>query len=443
MRAYERSSQSNEPRRARSRSGSVTSGDAARILAFQRDVGNSVVAADLSGQVVQRADSDSDHGSSESSEHEQPTGGQSAEDRERRLSAEFGIRIGPAEPNGPHFTHRLLNRIESALRQLPIEDIRDNDHLVAIEMDPHPEGSASLYNPATRSIEVVRPVVVGGLRAPQWLYAALNTDNPVERWYMNRSLLAGYPGITSGGDRALGISGGSREVIVPRGGLVKFTVRHEVAHSVDAKVGWDPTLAQEEQFGGWRTYQNPHQIDPVATALLARSGLDAAMSQMDQESQESARSRLRAILHPARVRANMKSGALAGWLQLFNTLPAQVFNERSALATRFVQMAVAQPWTLDDGGSDILEVNGRIYHLDQYGDWVSYSAAQRQRRVSRYQFSTAKEWFAEAYEAYYDTKRPHRREQLDQRVREWFATIPRPVAAAAEEEDASRSSSQS
>lgn len=407
MRSHERAQHSHEPQPARPRSGPSTAGgpDAARILALQRSAGNTAVSSLLSGQTVpvQRA-------------------GQSATEREQALSARYGIRIGPAGAGGEHFSHALLNRIESALNQLPIGDLRDNDHLVAIEIDPNPEGSATLYDPNTRSVGVVRPVIAGSMRAPQWLYAALNTSSSTQRRLMDRGLLGDYAGVSEAGDRALGIGASDRQVVGAQGNLVKWTLRHEVGHSVDENAGWDANLARQEHFGRWESY-GFSQLETVAIAMLRKARLHDVLA---GDEQTLAVRILANFLDSERVRGKLAReghAGFAGYLERFRQhLPPQDFTARTAILDRFVRLAVAEPWSLADGGAASIEVDGLVYQLDAYGTWVSYSVVQRQYLISRYQFSSSKEWFAEAYSAYYNTKQPELRARLNPQVQQWFAT---------------------
>jgi hypothetical protein len=81
--------------------------------------------------------------------------------------------------------------------------------------------------------------------------------------------------------------------------------------------------------------------------------------------------------------------------------------------------ALSQPWMFTDGASDKLGVNGRVFHRDHYGTWVSYLAGARANALSSYQFSSPGEWFAEAYAAFYDPKGKNR-DNLNPSVLEWF-----------------------
>lgn len=435
MRAYDRADHSNDRREAPRRTpragpavaADVTGAgamDAAQVLALQRTVGNAAVASVLSGQMAmsaQRATAGSAGGGPA------PTGNRgSVAQREREMSVRHGIRIGPPGPGGEHFTHALLDKIDSALSQLPEGDVGPNERLLAIEMDPDPEGSASLYNAETRSIRVVRPALAGALRAPAWLYASLNRGSDWQRRRMDQTAMADYEGISPAGDRALDIPEDARHVMGPQGNLVKWTIRHEVGHAVDEMTGWERNLAREDRFGGWQTYRNAQDRDLVAGTILRAARLDTVLPPSVVGSPVST---LSFLLNPRTVRETVADGRLGQFFDRFEQhLSPQDFAERKARALHFIRLALAQPWTLDNGGADILDVDSRTYQMDQYGTWVSYSSAQRgQYKVSNYQFSSPVEWFAEAYATYYDRKRLSERAKIHPGAREWFETLPRPA----------------
>ncbi|WP_215544557.1 hypothetical protein [Amycolatopsis sp. CA-230715] len=60
------------------------------------------------------------------------------------------------------------------------------------------------------------------------------------------------------------------------------------------------------------------------------------------------------------------------------------------------------------------------------------TAQRRQHALANYQFSSPKEWFAEAYAAFHGPDR-QARDRLHPQVRDWFATLPRRVPPAAED----------
>ncbi|MFD2417504.1 hypothetical protein [Amycolatopsis pigmentata] len=374
-----------------------------RVAMLQRTVGNAAVSAALA---VQRSDGDpvvpeigEENGPSATS-----TDLSALNPRERGLSTKYGIRIGPAPgPDVRHFSDKLLDRIDAALAQLPTIDVRTNDELLAIELDTNPEGSATLYHGTTQSVGVVKPVLAGGVRAPQFLYAMLNTDIDWQRRKMDKALLAEY-----GVEQA-----GNRTIFGQQGNLVKWTVRHEVGHAVDQKVGWEENLAAEVRFGGWQSYGLTTEIQ-VAGAILAKAGLTGVTFTGHQTAAES----LAPLLRPGEVAQRLDDGTFDRFLRRFNPAPTPAQRQR---VLGFLRTAISVPWTFPDGGATALEVNGRVYHIDQYDTWVSYLRAQRAAyKISNYQYSSPKEWFAEAYSAYFNTKKPGLRQQINPQALEWF-----------------------
>ncbi|MFI0899312.1 hypothetical protein [Streptomyces sp. NPDC020983] len=339
-----------------------------------------------------------------------------AAQREAALSLTYGVRIGPpANRPDDHFSHSMLNRIDGVLGSLPARDVRDNPELQAIQpAGADTTGAASLYDADDRSITMVSPFGM-----PSWLYTELNRGVGWQRSLMDKGAMAGYDGISEDEDRALGLGGERREVmggtsdVLANGNLVKWTLRHEIGHSVDRQAGWAVRLKGEARFGGWEAYDD---AAPVAVAILTEAGLGDRLDVRDRF-----RLRLRdavaIALDPETARSSPER-----LTDIADTFPGQEqdFHDRLARVVRFGRLALAQPWTLNDGGADTLTIAGRTYHVDHYGQWVSYLRAEReQHAVSNYQFSTPDEWFAEAYAAYHDPK-PGPRARLNPDARRWF-----------------------
>jgi hypothetical protein len=385
----------------------ATGGTAAdRILMLQRTVGNAAVSAALAAQ---RSDGDTatpeiaeESGPAEASTATQDLSALNA--RERRLSDKYGIRIGPAPGSDVrHLSDKLLDRIDAALAQLPAIDVRMNQELLAIELDTNPQGGATFYHDDTRSVGVVKPVLAGGLRAPQFLYAMLNTDIDWQRRQMDKTLLAEY-----GVEQAA-----NRTIVGQQGNLVKWTMRHEVGHSVDQNMGWNERLAAQERFGGWRSYDMAAETQ-IATVILGKAGLTNHAFKGIQTAAES----LATLLSPENLTGRLRNGRIDWFLDRFNPSPNEAQRQQ---VLGFLRMAVSAPWTLPDGGATELEDNGRVYHIDQYHNWASYSKAQRDTyRISNYQYSSPREWFAEAYSAYYNTKKPELRQRINPDALTWF-----------------------
>jgi hypothetical protein len=382
---------------------------------------------------VQRAQQgqQAEQSQSQESHAQQPQGQyEGLSDRERELSVKYGIRIGPAPGStGPHFSSEMLKRIDAALKTLPPGDLGRNDYLTMIALhkpEENGEGSESVYNPDTRSIGMVRPKLPGlSLRMPQRIWASLSRDSGLQRWFMDQGVIAGL-GTSRQDDRALGIRPGARHVMggtsnaLAHGNLIKWTVRHETGHAVELLAKWLPQLSREPRFGGWRSHGEGPGIDEVARAALARANLGNAFTD-DRAAQ--AVNTLSGLLNAKNVRAN--SEGETSRLRLFlRRYEQQVDPDELAIRgerlTKFVRLAISHPWTLDDGGAGTLRVNGRIYQIDRDGEWASYSAGEREYAVSNYQFSSASEWFAEAYAAYYSGN-TIAVSRLRPEVRNWFA----------------------
>ncbi|MFH9655578.1 hypothetical protein ACH4MT_32375 [Streptomyces anulatus] len=337
-----------------------------------------------------------------------------AAQRETELSAKYGIRIGPPEdrPND-HFSHSMLNRIDGVLGSLPTQDVSENPELLAIQpAGADTESAASLYDGNDRSITMVSPFGM-----PSWLYTELNRAVPWQRSLMDKGAMADYEGISE--DEALGIAGEKRQVmggtsdVLANGNLVKWTLRHEIGHSVDKQAGWAQNLKHEPRFGGWEAYDSSR---PVAIAILTEAGLDSQLDVTDRYHMPLIDS-VAVALDPevARSTPERLKNLAAGF-----TDQDDQFKTRLDRVVEFGRLALAQPWTLTNGGGNTLAIGNRTYHVDHYGQWVSYLRAEReQHAVSNYQFSTPDEWFAEAYAAYHDPK-PGPRARLNPGAQAWF-----------------------
>ncbi|WP_437333581.1 hypothetical protein [Sorangium sp. So ce394] len=342
-----------------------------------------------------------------------------AAEREQALADQYELQIGPGEgAAGKHFSHKMLDRIEKILGELPPDHVTGNPTLRAIIRDLSSERSASEYDELTDTINIVNPKLKN-IEVPSWLYSRLNRGVSWQRYLMDRGAKADYDGISKAQDKALGITG-RRQVMggvsdaLANGNLIKWTMRHEIAHSIDKLVDWR-SLAGEDRFGGWKVHSDTRDTEQVARAIFDKAGItdDEANSEIDGVSLLKA---FASFLHPPSRREDMAP---------LEEFPAEAAPEDPDLrnkldkAVRTVKIAMAQPWTLVDGGATELEVDGRIYHVDQYDNWVSYNADARNNAVSNYQFSTPAEWFAETYASYYDPD-PAPKARLTQDVRDFF-----------------------
>ncbi|WP_225847516.1 M91 family zinc metallopeptidase [Streptomyces sp. HPF1205] len=342
-----------------------------------------------------------------------------ADRRELELSEKHGIRIGPSKRlSGGHFSHSVLDRIDAVLSDLPAEHIRDNPDLRYIEPDVGSGDGASSYHRETRGIGMVRPTAV-----PAWLYSRLDRGSGAQRFVMDRAALSGYDGVPVA--EVLGIGGRRRNVmggvsnVLAHGNLLEWTIRHEIGHSVTEHRAWFWAVQQQTAFGGWRVHAPVGgRVEDVADDVLRKAEIEDKADVLD-EAGRTLFDVLAQELVPSRLREEPER--LAGLAKTFPGADERLTGGLERVVD-FVRLALAQPWTLDDGGAATLAIGLRVYHIDQEDRWVSYLWAERERHaVSNYQFSTPHEWFAEAYAAYYDPL-PGPRERLNPVVREWFET---------------------
>ncbi|WP_437956333.1 protein kinase [Sorangium sp. So ce119] len=342
-----------------------------------------------------------------------------AAEREQALADQYALQVGPDDgTGGKHFSHKMLDRIEKVLGELPPDHVTGNPTLRGIIRDISSERSASEYDELTDTINIVNPKLKN-IEVPSWLYSRLNRGVSWQRYLMDRGAKADYDGISKEQDKALGITGrrkvmGGVSDVLAHGNLVKWTMRHEVAHSIDKLVDWR-SLAGEDRFGGWRVHSDTRDFEDVARAILAKAGITGDEANRETDGVSLIQT-FASFLHAPSRREDMTP---------LEEFPADAASENPDLkdklekAVRAVKIAMAQPWTLVDGGASELEVDGRIYHVDQYDNWVSYRQDARNNAVSNYQFSTPAEWFAETYASYYDPD-PAPKARLTQAVRDFF-----------------------
>lgn len=201
-------------------------------------------------------------------------------------------------------------------------------------------------------------------------------------------------------------------------------VRHEVGHAVDNRLGLNATYcigAGNVRGGAWvrqttgvvaelmvtRSAGFVHGLPPDQRAAV----VNALQTCINQRRPERIQSRVRAALSmlPKAARTAAVTQVMAD--------PAV-----SALQIAFADKTPGNPWYrgADDGG---VEINGRIFQEAYPGEWWSYAASARSRKVSQYQYRSPYEWIAEAYNAYYAP--PTRGQVLasrDPATKTWFDT---------------------
>ena len=164
-------------------------------------------------------------------------------------------------------------------------------------------------------------------------------------------------------------------------------------------------------------YETAPQFVELATVLLEKSGFTATEMAKSTGS-------MTPIELIAKKLEQGTTDRIDSWKQPF----AQALKtDETVLGAKFdavvktMKIAMAHPWTFGDGGGDLVKHDGRMYHRDHYGNWVSYLAAARDAALSNYQFSSPGEWFAEVYAAMYDgQKKSSARGKLAEPVVAWF-----------------------
>lgn len=168
-------------------------------------------------------------------------------------------------------------------------------------------------------------------------------------------------------------------------------VRHEVGHSIDAKVSGSRTLTPLANAGRWQDYG---------------SNADAALAAMAQGAN------YRGTLDSLKGELG-KSDGISG-LRNASTDPAfQTLCDALTIATS------RSPYETPG-----VPLGGKIYQL-YGGTWSSHDAdvAKLPCKVSDYQFASPKEWFAEMYSAYYQANADGSCDHSfvrDRMIRDWF-----------------------
>lgn len=360
--------------------------------------------------------------------------------REKKLSQKYGIVIGSQGEGDTHFSHGMLDKINKVLGMLPRSHVAGNaalQQIVAGHKIPQEEGgqayaSASAYDPTSRRIEINRPPL-GRVKMPYWLYLTLNKGWQWQRKMMDEGAMADFH-VSPEQDQALGLGDkGEREVmagvsnVLAQENLVSWTIRHEMGHGVDAQIKWTEKRGHLPQFGGWKQYEGD-EIREVAKAFVQKAGITAPMYSANLMVGETYLDRYTNNLSKEKNEENITGlDRLASpyWAKRLKEQWNKTELETQARmdeASRIGKIALSHPWTFSDGGGEDLTYDGRIYHRDHYGTWVSYLAAARANALSNYQFSSPGEWFAEAYAAYYDPKPDSpARARIPEAARNWFA----------------------
>lgn len=159
-----------------------------------------------------------------------------------------------------------------------------------------------------------------------------------------------------------------------------WNTAHEVGHTLDAKLKFMTSRANQSQFGGWREYGS--SSSEVAEALISHYQFDANY--------------IRELL---KGNTPVAPPAPTGVSQLD-------WNEKKTLVDAHYERMKAgnDPWA-SQATAVALAIGGRVYQqsYDQ-PSWSSYELSARQQAITGYQFRSPLEWFSELYAAFKSQK---------------------------------------
>jgi Domain of unknown function (DUF4157) len=171
------------------------------------------------------------------------------------------------------------------------------------------------------------------------------------------------------------------------------TVRHEVGHAIDAQLNISATIGPT--YGaGWRDYSD--RSSDCINAMVAASG--GYISKQVQASPDYPK--LQAALQ--RFMGDKSLDAFKKQLGAFGFGEPAIEGILSDPVIEVLTKNTAdkRPWDKSGG----ISLGDRIYQESYPGQWTSYLVAYRNSaaKVSGYQFRAPGEWFAEAYQCFYD-----------------------------------------
>jgi hypothetical protein len=348
------------------------------------------------------------------------------------------------------FGSDMRHKIDKVFSSLPSAHVSGNTSLVNIGYGQKMEGlgQASGYDYGEKRIQMVLPDnPITGQPMGEGIFTSLKRSNGLIRALMDFGASEEYVGVGSGTSLFGNLITGKRSnfsgkknkkspvmgKLAGSGTLVNWILRHEMGHAVDQQIKFTKTRGKIDIFGGWQQYEDD-QIKEVAEAMLTKApslSFDTRMIKDGkpfgdmfletlQENHQACLEEFKKMKADAKDPKNAsqsKSGQFKTWLKAASKSQLKEINALLDWAIT----ALSQPWMFTDGASDKLAINGRVFHRDHYGTWVSYLADARANALSSYQFSSPGEWFAEVYAAFYDPNGKNRA-NLNPTVIEWFKT---------------------
>lgn len=334
-----------------------------------------------------------------------------------RISRDHGITISS------DISGKILSKIEGVLASLPMTHTKWNLSLTDIIEDG--VGNASVFD-GDHTIGICTPSLPlpGHVEMPDALYASLDKSSEWQRRLIDAGAMPDFSAET---DIAYELNPEERHVMAgvsdvnSQENLLSWTVRHEIGHSIDKKIGWKDGYSNMAIFGAWIEHNDQEE---VFGHFLQKAGISSDyynanyplnpfqnIPLIEKLSQEN-RNTLNDLFLSSRW---------TSWVTDREELNAADFNNQVRSAIKSLEISKNAPWTFDDGCQGDLAFNGRLYMKGQYGPWESYLTAARANAVSNYQFSNVDEWFAEAYAAYYKPEEnAASRAQLSGQQRAWF-----------------------
>ena len=309
------------------------------------------------------------------------------------------------------FSNFMISAIDDVLSALPREHLTKNSQLKAIKGAGVAEWEGvSAYDPSIGEIGLHR------FHIPSLIYLALNKGSDFVLNQIDKVRMGALPEDAQSKEaltqlyQDAGIPASPISVMgtdVTNESLFKWTLRHEIGHSVDKEIGWVANYANDPRFGRWEYYQNnPADLGDIAEFFLRNAdvGLQTVEAVADDY-------RLH-VGSPAGVPDLLNHNY---WQQRNINDPQEI--ERLITAAKYIDLAKREPWLRNDGGGQAtLMGDGRFQYDSEEQKWCSYNDQARQNKVSNYQFMNRSEWFAEAYAAYYGPDRG----KLSPAVRAWF-----------------------
>lgn len=155
-----------------------------------------------------------------------------------------------------------------------------------------------------------------------------------------------------------------------------WNTAHEVGHTLDAKLSFMRSRANQSKFAGWREYSG--DSSEVAEALISHYKYD-----------------------PAYIR-DLLNGATPVAPSAPPGVDSLEWSQRKTLVDAHYERMKAgkNPWS-SHATAKSLAINGRVYQQSYDAPlWSSYELAARQEAITGYQFRSPLEWFSELYAAY-------------------------------------------